>query len=197
MRENLEEKVDNYFRKYSADEAKLAEFRSNPELLRSALAEALKIPLPPRPDDVFEFEGAKTSPRDFLHKHLQFNAKSLRFIVFSEKDTETQELSKRNLIKKALLNRHTVPVFIAGHVALAVDFKTANGHFGEMSPAELEVISNEPMTALLVKDSVPESNDDVVNRDGTPITTGSAGNYKLYSNLYVVLAAAIPNDNQL
>jgi hypothetical protein len=135
-----------YFAPKLADTTQMQAYQTDPETLRLALATAIGVPPPPRPDEVVSDLGA--TPLAYLETHFALNPGD--FV----KMPASSDGKMLEAIRRSLLAGHAVVAAINGHAILIVDFITAGGHGGVLSGAELEAAATGPIVRFVVKNSI-------------------------------------------
>jgi hypothetical protein len=129
---------------------------------------------PPLPEDEFLFEGKKVTSVELARQIFGFRADQYVISLYEGEDI----LELTEYIKTSLLEGHTIPVGVdvykevpnkgwfdlrdcratgcesdGGHAMLVVDFKTRGGRFGAMNDDDVVEVFDQPLEALLVKNS--------------------------------------------
>ena len=168
------DKAKPFFSEKFADAAKLAAYKADPELLRSDLAAAVGVKLPPKPAQKMLTQSL--SPLGYLHSAFGYEAaKYQKISLYTEGKPAIVKA-----IRASLLQGHSVIGAIFGHGILIVDFVTEGGHAGAMTPAELAQIADQPIKQLVVKNSAVGFYTPV-NQEGSGAVFGEDSHYDVLS----------------
>lgn len=202
---SIDDNIKAFFSKAIKDPAKLAEYRADRDLIYKDLANIFGAS-PIKPTDSFDYKGKTYTPVTFLKERLHFKLSNFENVEVKNVDPSEMEVAMHKL-KVALMQKISIPFGVAvfdnisgnvwdtlgceksdegcrassGHAMLIADFLTRGGRFGDMPLSEVKDILNNPLSAILVKNSWGFQGVDQNNNSSTGKDTG----YNIITRAYL------------